>query len=139
MSKIVVYMPEAPEAKPSLDVVEVKLSDQNSILEFLKARKIPLDRVCVKDKKTGRLYVAENASICSVHNPYTGDHIELDVDVQPFIGQLELAKDWLVLHSVFLDESGTLCMETGAECVVNGTKLQAWTAAMMELTFEGEK
>lgn len=136
MSKIVVYMPEAPEAAPSLDIVEVKLSDQGSILELLKTRKVPLERVGIVDKRTGRLYVAENASIDSVHDPYTGDQIVIDPDIQPFIGQLEMAKEWLVLHNVFLDDKGVLCTETGMACDIRGTKLQPWTAAMMELTFE---
>lgn len=135
MGRIIVI--DADEAKPrtSLDVVVVRTGRQADILRLLRERKIPLDRVVVADKPSGALYVAENTTLHSIHDPYTGDQVRIDPDFQSYIGSVELAGDGLCLHSVFVDESGAVCTETGMVCGLRPATLKSWTGAMVELTF----
>ena len=121
--------------RPSLDIVTIRTSRQSDILKLLRERKIPLDRVVVVDKPSGALYVAENATLSSVHDPYTGDHITVDPDFQHYVGSVELAGDGLCLHSVFVDESGAVCTDTGTVCDLRAANPKSWTGAMLELTF----
>ena len=135
MGRIIVI--DADEAKPrtSLDVVVVRTGRQAEILRLLRERKIPLDRVAVADKPSGALYVAENTTLHSIHDPYTGNQVHINPDIQTYIGSVELAGDGLCLHSVFVDESGAVCTETGMVCGLRPATLKSWTGAMVELTF----
>lgn len=133
-SIIVVDMTDA-KPRPSLDLVSVRLNRQADVLKLLRERKIPLERVAVADRTTGSLYVAEDTTLSSVHDPYTGDHISVDPDFQTYIGSVELAGDGLCLHTVYVDESGSVCTETGTACTLRPATLRSWTGAMVELTF----
>lgn len=135
MGKVIVIGVEEGKPRPSLDIAAVRLNRQTDVLKLLRERKIPLDRVAVVDKPSGALYVAENATLSSVHDPYTGDQVHIDPDFQTYIGSVELAGDGLCLHSVFVDESGSVCTETGSVCGLQATAIKAWTGAMLELTF----
>ena len=128
---------DATDAKPrpSLDLVPVRLGRQADVLKLLRERKIPLERVAVADKTSGALYVAEDTGLSSVHDPYTGDHISVDPDFQTYIGSVELAGDGLCLHTVYVDDSGSICTGTGAACTLRPAILRSWTGAMVELTF----
>lgn len=121
--------------RPSLDIVTIRTSRQADILKLLRERKIPLDRVAIADKGSGALYVAENTTLHSIHDPYTGDHVTVDPDFQHYVGSVELAGDGLCLHSVFVDESGGVCTDTGVVCDLRPVTLKSWTGAMLELTF----
>jgi hypothetical protein len=135
MDRIVVI--DTTDAKPrtSLDLVAVRLNRQADVLKLLRERKIPLERVAVADKASGSLYVAEDTTLSSVHDPYTGDHVVIDPDFQTYIGSVELAGDGLCLHTVYVDESGAVCTETGMACSLRPATLRSWTGAMVELTF----
>jgi hypothetical protein len=133
-SIIVVDMTEA-KPRPSLDLVTVRLNRQADVLKLLRERKIPLERVAVVDRASGALYVAEDTTLSSVHDPYTGDHVSIDPEFQTYIGSVELAGDGLCLHTVYVDESGSVCTGTGTVCTLRPATLRSWTGAMVELTF----
>jgi hypothetical protein len=135
MDRIIVIDADGGKPRPSLDMVPVKLTSQSDILKLLRERKIPLDQVAVADKGSGALYLAEDTTLSSVHDPYTGNQVKIDPDFQTYIGSVELAGDGLCLHSVFVDESGSVCTETGAVCDLRPVALKSWTGAMLELTF----
>jgi hypothetical protein len=133
-SIIVVDMTEA-KPRPSLDLVTVRLNRQADVLKLLRERKIPLERVAVVDRASGALYVAEDTTLSSVHDPYTGDQVVIDPEFQTYIGSVELAGDGLCLHTVYVDESGSVCTGTGTVCTLRPATLRSWTGAMVELTF----
>jgi hypothetical protein len=133
-SIIVVDMTEA-KPRPSLDLVTVRLNRQADVLKLLRERKIPLERVAVVDRASGALYVAEDTTLSSVHDPYTGDQVVIDPEFQTYIGSVELAEDGLCLHTVYVDESGSVCTGTGTVCTLRPATLRSWTGAMVELTF----
>lgn len=135
MDRIVVIDTTDAKPRPSLDLVSVRLGRQSDVLKLLRERKIPLERVAVADRSTGSLYVAEDTTLSSVHDPYTGDQVVIDPDFQTYIGSVELAGDGLCLHTVYVDESGLVCTETGAACTLRSATLRSWTGAMVELTF----
>jgi hypothetical protein len=135
MDRIVVIDADGGKPRPSLDIAAVRLNRQADILKLLRERKIPLDRVAVADFPSGALYLAENTTLSSVHDPYTGDQIQIDPDLQMYIGSVELAGDGLCLHGVFVDESGSVCTDTGMVCGLRAANLKPWTGAMLELTF----
>jgi len=135
MGRVIVFNAEEDKPRPSLDVVVVRTGRQADILRLLRERKIPLDRVVVADKPSGALYVAENTTLHSIHDPYTGDQVHIDPDFQTYIGSVELAGDGLCLHGVFVDESGAVCTDTGVVCGLRPATLKSWTGAMVELTF----
>ena len=135
MDRIIVMDADGGKPRPSLDIAAIRLNRQADVLKLLRERKIPLDRVAVADRGSGALYVAENTTLSSVHDPYTGDHVTVDPDFQTYIGSVELAGDGLCLHGVFVDESGAVCTETGMVCGLRPATLKSWTGAMLELTF----
>ena len=135
MGRIIVIDADGAKPRTSLDVVVVRTGRQADILRLLRERKIPLDRVAVADKPSGALYVAEDTTLHSIHDPYTGDQVHIDPDFQSYIGSVELAGDGLCLHGVFVDESGAVCTETGMVCGLRPATLKSWTGAMLELTF----
>jgi hypothetical protein len=135
MGRIIVIDADGAKPRTSLDVVVVRTGRQADILRLLRERKIPLDRVAVADKPSGALYVAEDTTLHSIHDPYTGDQVHIDPDFQSYIGSVELAGDGLCLHGVFVDESGAVCTETGMVCGLRPATLKSWTGAMVELTF----
>jgi len=135
MGRVIVFNAEEDKPRPSLDVVVVRTGRQADILRLLRERKIPLDRVVVADKPSGALYVAENTTLHSIHDPYTGDQVHIDPDFQTYIGSVELAGGGLCLHGVFVDESGAVCTDTGVVCGLRPATLKSWTGAMVELTF----
>jgi hypothetical protein len=135
MDRIIVIDADGGKPRPSLDVVPVRLNRQADILRLLRERKIPLDRVAVADKPSGALYLAEDTTLHSIHDPYTGDQIQIDPEFQTYIGSVELAGDGLCLHGVFVNESGTVCTDTGVVCGLRAANLKSWTGAMVELTF----
>ena len=135
MDRIVVVDTTDAKPRPSLDLATVRLNRQADVLKLLRERKIPLERVAVADRTTGSLYVAEDTSLSSVHDPYTGDQVVIDPDFQTYIGSVELAGDGLCLHTVYVDESGAVCTETGTACSLRPATLRSWTGAMVELTF----
>ena len=135
MDRIVVVDTTDAKPRPSLDLATVRLNRQAVVLKLLRERKIPLERVAVADRTTGSLYVAEDTSLSSVHDPYTGDQVVIDPDFQTYIGSVELAGDGLCLHTVYVDESGAVCTETGTACSLRPATLRSWTGAMVELTF----
>ena len=135
MGRVIVIDTGEAKTRPSLDIAVVRLNRQADILKLLRERKIPLDRIAVADKPSGALYVAENTTLSSVHDSFTGDQIQIDPDIQTYIGSVELAGDGLCLHSVFVDESGLLCTEIGTACDLRPISLKSWTGAMVELTF----
>ena len=135
MDRIVVVDTTDAKPRPSLDLATVRLNRQAVELKLLRERKIPLERVAVADRTTGSLYVAEDTSLSSVHDPYTGDQVVIDPDFQTYIGSVELAGDGLCLHTVYVDESGAVCTETGTACSLRPATLRSWTGAMVELTF----
>ena len=135
MDRIVVIDAEAAKPRPSLDLATVRLNRQADVLKLLRERKIPLERVAVADKASGSLYVAEDTTLHSVHDPYTGGQVVIDPDFQTYIGSVELAGDGLCLHTVYVDESGSVCTGTGMSCTLRPATLRSWTGAMVELTF----
>lgn len=135
MDRIIVINAEEAKPRPSLDIAVVRVSRQADVLKLLRERKIPLDRVAVADKGSGSLYVAENTTLSSVHDPYTGDHITIDPDFQTYIGSVELSKGDLCMHGVFVDESGAVCTDIGMVCDLRPATPKSWTGAMLELTF----
>ncbi len=132
---IIVIDAEAAKPRPSLDLVTVRLNRQADVLKLLRERKIPLERVAVVDRASGALYVAEDTTLSSVHDPYTGDHISIDPEFQTYIGSVELAGDGLCLHTVYVDDSGSICTGTGTVCTLRPATPRSWTGAMVELTF----
>lgn len=135
MGRVVVINAEEAKPRPSLDIAVVRIRQQPDVLKLLRERKIPLDRVAVADKGSGALYVAENTTLSSVHDPYTGDHVTIDPDFQRFVGSVELSNGDLCMHGVFVDESGAVCTDTGTVCDLRPATLKSWTGAMLELTF----
>jgi hypothetical protein len=133
-SIIVVDMTEA-KPRPSLDLVTVRLNRQADVLKLLRERKIPLERVAVVDRASGALYVAEDTTLSSVHDPYTGDQVVIDPEFQTYIGSVELAGDGLCLHTVYVNDDGGVCTGTGTVCTLRPATLRSWTGAMVELTF----
>ncbi len=135
MERIIVIDTTDAKPRPSLDLATVPLTRQVDVLKLFRDWKIPLERVAIADLSTGALYVAEDTELSSVHDPYTGDQVVIDPDFQTFIGSVELAGDGLCLHTVFVDDDGTVCTETGAACTLRPATLRSWTGAMVELTF----
>jgi hypothetical protein len=115
-SIIVVDMTEA-KPRPSLDLVTVRLNRQADVLKLLRERKIPLERVAVVDRASGALYVAEDTTLSSVHDPYTGDQVVIDPEFQTYIGSVELAGDGLCLHTVYVERMPARCVPGPARYV----------------------
>ena len=139
MSMPTVYVIEPEEPRPSLDLATIRIGKSANVLKLLREKKIPLDRLAVADKASGKLYVAEDTSISAVHDPYTGEHITIDAGFQTFIGSIELAQSDLCLHTVFVDNDGSICTEAGTACTLVPCNMVSWTSAMVDLTFGGEK
>lgn len=133
MPTIYVVEPEAP--RPSLDLTTIRIGRAADVLKLLREKKIPLDRLAVADKASGKLYVAEDTSISAVHDPYTGEHVVIDPDFQTFIGSIELATGDLCLHTVFVNDDGCICTEAGTACTLAPCNMVSWTSAMVDLTF----
>lgn len=134
-----IYVFEPGEPLPSLDLATIRTGKAADVLKLLREKKIPLDRIAVADKSSGKLYIAEDTSISAVHDPYTGDQIVIDAGFQTFIGSIELATGDLCLHTVFVDNDGCICTEAGTSCTLVPCNLVSWTSAMVDLTFGGEK
>ena len=136
----VIFVDGDDSPKPSLDLInDLRINNSKEITNFLKNRKIPLERVAVADRYTGLLYLAEGSEIQSVHDPYTGEHVRLHKGIQTYIGSLELANSGLNLHSIFVNDSFEVCTDTGAVCYLRPANNRAWTTAMLELTFGNKK
>lgn len=123
------------EQPPVIDIVPINLSQPSSVSKFFRDRKIPLDRVAIVDTRDHTLYVAEDAEIFAVHDPYTGDQVEVYEGIQNFIGDYGTYGN-STFHTVFLDlETGSICNETGLACKLVPVTLRSWTSALLELTF----
>lgn len=121
--------------QPSLDIVSITLSSSRCVSKLLRERKIPLDRIAVVDVQDNCLYVAEGTDLSAVHDPFTGDQVEVYEGIQNFIGDYETLGP-STFHTVFIDpETGELCGETGLPCKLVPVTRQSWTSALLELTF----
>lgn len=128
------------ETTSFIALVNLDLDDQADILTFLREFKVPLPSIAVADERTGDLYIASEASLRSVHDPFSGDQVTIDRDIQAFIGHIDRADE--LFHTVFVDDEGNILVpETSTEipCTLRPhTQHSAWTAAMLELTFQPE-
>jgi hypothetical protein len=119
----------------SLDIIGVTLSSPRCVSKLLRERKIPLDRVAIVDTRDHALYVAVGTELSAVHDPYTGDQVEVYEGIQNYIGDYETLGP-STFHTVFLDpETGSICNETGLACKLVPVTLRSWTSALLELTF----
>jgi hypothetical protein len=120
---------------PTLDIVPLDLFKPSSVSKFFRDRKIPLDRVAIVNTATHQLYIAEDTELSAVHDPYTGDQVEVYKGIQNYIGDYETLGS-STFHTVFLDpETNQVCDETGLACKLVPVNLRSWTSALLELTF----
>ena len=123
------------DSTPTLDTVPLNLSQPSSVSKFFRDRKIPLDRVAIVDTRDHTLYIAEDAELSAVHDPYTGDQVEVYEGIQNYIGDYKTLGS-STFHTVFLDpETDQVCDETGLPCKLVPVNLRSWTSALLELTF----
>ena len=121
--------------QPTLDIVAISLSQSRSVSKLFRERKIPLDRVAIVDTHDHTLYVAEGTELSAVHDPYTGDQVEVYEGIQNYIGDYNILGS-STFHTVFLNpETGEICDETGLACKLVPVNLRSWTSALLELTF----
>ncbi len=119
----------------SLDIISIDLFNSKSVSKLMRDRKIPLDRVAIVNTVTHQLYLAEGADLSAVHDPFTGDQVEVYGGIQNYIGDYETLGS-STFHTVFLDpETGSICNETGLPCKLVPVTLRSWTSALLELTF----
>ena len=120
---------------PTLDIVPLDLFQSRSVSKFFRDPKIPLDRVAIVNTVTHQLYIAEYAELSAVHDPYTGDQVEVYEGIQNYIGDYNILGS-STFHTVFLDpETNQVCDETGLACKLVPVNLRSWTSALLELTF----
>jgi hypothetical protein len=122
-----------------IPLINLDLSDSADILTFLKEFKVPLPTLAITDVSTGRLYHASGASLRSVHDPFNGEHITIDPDIQSYIGHIDRSD--ALFHSVFVDDEGNLLVpETSRTlpCELRHQLRSNWTSAMLDLTFQPE-
>ena len=122
-----------------IPIINLDLADSADILTFLKEYKVPLPTIAIVDTATGHLYLASNASLRSVHDPFSGDHVVIDPDIQAYIGHIDRSDD--LFHTVFVNENGDLLVpETSSTlpCELRPQARSAWTSAMLDLTFQPE-
>lgn len=120
-------------------IINLDLADSNDILTFLKEYKVPLPTLAIADVGTGNLYLASGASLRSVHNPFSGEHVTINPDIQAYIGHIDRSEE--LFHTVFVNEDGDLLVpETSSTlpCELRPQALRAWTSAMLDLTFQPE-
>lgn len=117
----------------SIEIVPVRLSHKADIIKLVKKHKLPLDRIAIADKASGYLYIAEGSDLFAVHDPWSGDLVVVDHEIQTYIGPVENAA--LTFHTVFMDESGSVCTETGMPCNTEPVSLSSWTSAILEAIF----
>ena len=118
----------------AIDLATLRIFNKADVLKFLRKHKLPLDRIAVADSLSHYLYMAEGNELSLVLDPYTGDPVQVESDIQTFITDHERSSDF-PLHTVFLDESGSVCTDTGMACVTQPVSPSSWTSAMLELTF----
>jgi len=122
-----------------IPLVNLDLSDSADILTFLKEYKVPLPTLAITDVGTGNLYLASGAKLRSVHDPFSGEHVVVDSDIQSYIGHIDLSKE--LFHTIYLNEDGDLLVpETSRTlpCELRPQSLRPWTSAMLDLTFQPE-
>lgn len=120
-----------------LQIVNVDLNDKDDIVSFLREHKIPLPKIAICHRK--RLYLTSECSLQTVHDPFSGEHVKIDPDMQSFIGSIDKVDD--LFHSVFLNNEGGLVVpETSCEmcCEVRPHTRSTWTSAVLDLTFQPE-
>jgi hypothetical protein len=122
-----------------IPLVNLDLADSADILTFLKEYKVPLPTLAIVDTDTGHLYMTSGASVRSVHDPFSGEHVTIDQDIQAYIGHIDRSED--LFHTVFVDDDGNLLVpETSSTlpCELQPQARSAWTSAMLDLTFQPE-
>jgi hypothetical protein len=115
-----------------IDIQPLRLTNKFEVTKFVKKHKIPLDKIGIADEVSGSLYLAEGSDLFAVHS--RGEQITVYQGIQTFIGPLELASQG-VLHTVYLNEDGELCTETGLKCTTEICTTPAWTSAIMDAIF----
>jgi len=122
-----------------LPLINLDLADSADILTFLKEYRVPLPTLTVADTTTGHLYIVSGASLQSVHDPFSGDHVVIDPDIQAYIGHIDRSEE--LFHTIFVNENGDLLVpETSSTlpCELRPQSLRTWTSAMLDLTFQPE-
>lgn len=122
-----------------LPLVTLDLADSADILTFLREYKVPLPTLAITDTATGRLYIASGASLRSVHDPFSGEHVVVDADIQAYIGHIDRSDE--LFHTVFMDSDGNLLVPSTSAtlpCELRPQARSAWTSAMIDLTFQPE-
>ena len=122
-----------------ISIINLDLADSNDILTFLKEYKVPLPTLAIADMGTGRLYLASNASLRSVHDPFSGEHVTIGPDIQAYIGHIDRSDE--LFHTVFTDDDGNLLVPETSHtlpCELRPQALRAWASAMLDLTFQPE-
>lgn len=115
-----------------IDIHQLQLSNKSEVTRFVKKQKLPLDKTGIADFQSGYLYLAEGSDLFAVHS--RGEQITVYQGIQTFIGPLDLASQG-VLHTVYLNEDGELCTETGLTCTTEICTTPAWTSAIMDAIF----
>ena len=115
-------------------ITVLRVFNKREVKKFLTSKNLPLRREMIADRLTGNLYMAEGVELYAFHDPFTGDKIKVDIQMQEFIGSLSL-KDQL-FHSVFFNEDGDVCIATGTPCTVKTATVASWVPAMMDITFD---
>lgn len=118
----------------AIDLATLRVFNKADVLKFLRKHKLPLDRVAIADSLTNYLYVAEGNELLLVLDPYTGDPVQVESGIQTFVADHDRSSEF-PLHTVFLDESGSVCVDTGMACNTRSVSPSSWTSAMMEITF----
>ncbi len=122
-----------------ISLVNLDLADSADILTFLKEYKVPLPTIAIVDTATGHLYMTSDASVRSVHDPFSGEHVTIDPDIQAYIGHIDRSEE--LFHTVFVNEDGDLLVPETSHtlpCELRPQSLRAWTSAMLDLTFQPE-
>jgi hypothetical protein len=89
------------------------------------------------DKKTGKLYSVVDFELHSVHNPYTGEHVSLDteIELQGFAGPRNVWQ-FQSLHSVFTDDEGvSLTDRDGIRLEARPCLSTTWSRAILKSVF----
>lgn len=112
----------------------VDLSDPVAIGAILREKKVPLDPLCILDKKTFLLHYVDGTRIYSMKGLIDCEPLSLPHELQSHITTLDLQMH-VPFHSVFKTESGELINENGTPYTLEEVQNPNWLQALTTLIF----